>query len=142
MNKANFSNLPVTEYLWNDRKRWLGLPWTFTRYRLSDDRLFLETGFFNRKTDEILLYRVRDLSLSISFGQRLFGVGTVCIVSSDKSLPHLDLKNVKYPAQVKELIHQKVEQAKEKRRMKSMEIMDGGSFDHDSEDFDPDDFDN
>ena len=27
-------------YTWKDRKRILGMPITFTRYRLSEDRLF------------------------------------------------------------------------------------------------------
>ena len=44
------------EYLWKDRKRFLGLPLSFTRYRLSEDRLFCETGFFKIKSDEVLLY--------------------------------------------------------------------------------------
>ncbi len=113
------------EYLWKDRKRHLGLPLSFTRYRLSGDRLFCETGFFNIKSDEVLLYRVRDLQLNMSLGQRIFGVGTVCVVSSDKSVPHLDLKNVKRPREVKELIHQNVEAAKDKRRMRTTELMGG-----------------
>lgn len=96
------------EYLWKDRKRHFGLPLSFTRYSLSEDRLFCETGFLNIKADEVLLYRVRDLELTISLGQRIFGVGTVCVHSSDQSIPHLDLKNVKHPREVKELIHQKV----------------------------------
>lgn len=74
------------EYLWKDRKRHFGLPLSFTRYSLSEDRLFCETGFFNIKSDEVLLYRVRDLQLNMTLGQRIFGVGTVCVVSSDKSL--------------------------------------------------------
>ena len=127
MQKANFKNLPVTEYLWSDRKRWLGMPLTFTKYRLSEDRLFCESGLINTRSDEVLLYRVRDLSLRISFWQRILGVGTVCVISSDKTLPHLDLKNIKYPREVKELIHQNVETAKERRRMHSMEIMDDGA---------------
>lgn len=115
------------EYLWKDRKRHLGLPLSFTRYRLSGDRLFCETGFFNIKSDEVLLYRVRDLQLNMTLGQRIFGVGTVCVVSSDKSVPHLDLKNVKRPREVKELIHQNVEAAKDKRRMRTTELVGGES---------------
>ena len=111
------------EYLWKDRKRYFGLPLSFTRYRLSGDRLFCETGFFNIKSDEVLLYRVRDLQLNMSLGQRIFGVGTVCVVSSDKSIPHLDLKNVKSPREVKELIHRNVEAAKDKRRMRTTELV-------------------
>lgn len=113
------------EYQWKDRKRVLGLPLSFTQYRLSEDRLFLETGLLSVKSDEVLLYRVQDLRLTISLGQRMFGVGTVCVVSSDKSLPHLDLKNVKNPREVKEMIHQNVEAAKNKRRMRATELLGG-----------------
>ena len=114
------------EYQWKDRRRRLGLPLSFTRYMLGEDRLFLEKGRLNLKADEVLLYRVQDLELAISLGQRIFGVGTVCVHSSDKSVPHLELKNIKRPREVKELIHRSVEAAKEKRRMRSMEIMGGG----------------
>ena len=113
-------------YTWKDRKRILGMPLTFTRYSLSDDRLFCEKGFLNIKQDEVLLYRVRDLQLNMSLGQRIFGVGTICVVSSDKSVPHLDLVNVKHPREVKELIHKSVEDAKDKRRMRTMEVMGTG----------------
>ena len=111
------------QYTWKDRKRILGLPITFTRYRLSEDRLFCEKGFLNIKQDEVLLYRVRDLQLTMNIGQRIFGVGTVCVVSSDKSVPHLDLVNVKNPREVKDMIHRSVEEAKDKRRMRTMEVM-------------------
>lgn len=126
-------------YTWKDRKRILGMPFTFTRYSLSDDRLFCEKGFLNIKQDEVLLYRVRDLQLNMSLGQRIFGVGTICVVSSDKSVPHLDLVNVKHPREVKELIHKSVEDAKDKRRMRTMEVMgtggDGLDY-HDDSDLD------
>ena len=117
-------------YTWKDRKRVLGLPITFTRYRLSEDRLFCEKGFLNIKQDEVLLYRVRDLQLNMSLGQRIFGVGSICVVSSDKSVPHLDLVSVKNPREVKERIHQSVEAAKDKRRMRTMEIMGAEDADH------------
>ncbi len=130
------------EYLWKDRKRRLGLPLSFTRYRLSEDRLFCETGFLNLRSDEVLLYRVQDLELTMRLGQRIFGVGTVCVHSSDKTMPHLDLKNVKHPRDVKELIHQNVELAKDKRRMRATELVghSGGPVYHDDDlDFEPDD---
>ena len=124
------------QYTWKDRKRILGMPITFTRYRLSDDRLFCEKGFLNIKQDEVLLYRVRDLQLNMSLGQRIFGVGTICVVSSDKSVPHLDLVNVKDPRNVKELIHRSVEEAKDQRRMRTMEVMGGEDADHVDEELD------
>ncbi len=115
------------EYLWKDRKRHLGLPLSFTRYSLSEDRLFCETGLLNLKQDEVLLYRVRDLQLNMKLSQRIFGVGTVCVVSSDKSIPHLDLRNVRHPREVKELIHKYVEAAKDKRRMRTTELVGGAA---------------
>ena len=113
---------PIT-YLWKDRKRILGLPITFTRYRLSEDRIFRETGLLNLKEEEVLLYRVRDLELSLRLTQRIFGVGTVSVHSSDKTAPDLNLLNVKRPRQVKELIFRQVEQCKEQRRMRTMEMV-------------------
>ena len=110
-------------YIWKDRKRYFGMPISFTRYALSEDRLFLSQGFLNIKDDEILLYRVRDIDTSRNLWQRLFGVGTVIVISSDKSMPNLVLKNIKNPVDVKELIHEQVEEMKIRRRVRVGEIM-------------------
>lgn len=118
------------EYLWSDRRRRLGLPLSLTRYSLSEDRLFLETGLLSTRCEEILLYRVRDLSMKISLGQRIFGVGTVTVQSSDKSCPVLELRNIKHPRETKEIIHQAVEQMKLQRRMRVGEVM-GDDYHHD-----------
>ena len=123
------------EYLWKDRKRYFGMPLSFTRYSLSEDRLFLSVGFLSIKDDEVLLYRVRDIDLERTLWQRLFGVGTVTIMSSDKSMPNLVLKNVKDPVMVKELIHKQVEEMKIKRRVRVGEIM-GNEIDDADDEFD------
>lgn len=113
------------EILWKDRKRVLGLPLSFTQYSMSADRLFLKKGLLNLSVDEVILYRVRDISLKMSLGQRLFGVGSVLVLSSDKSLPELELKNIRRPQQVKELIHRQVEEMKIARKLRVGEILDG-----------------
>ena len=110
------------ECLWKDRKRHLGLPLSFTRYQLSEDRLFVSVGFLNIKDDEVLLYRVRDIDTQRSLWQRIFGVGTVTVMSSDKTMPTLVLKNIKDPLMVKELIHNQVEEMKIQRRVRFGEI--------------------
>ena len=117
--------------LWQDRKRYFGLPLSFTRYALSEDRLFISQGFLNIKDDEILLYRVRDIDTSRSLWQRLFGVGTVTVLSSDKTMPTLVLENVKDPIFVKELIHKQVEEMKIRRRVRFGEIMTSADDDDD-----------
>lgn len=111
------------EYIWKDRKRYLGLPISFTRYAMSEDRLFLSVGFLNIKDEEVLLYRIRDINTSRTLWQRLFGVGTVTVVSGDKTMPNLVLKNVKRPLEVKELLHKQVEEMKINRRVRLGEVM-------------------
>ena len=113
-------------YIWEDRKRNLGLPISFTKYSLTEDRLFERTGFLNLKFEEVLLYRIRDISLRISLGQRLFGVGTILVHSSDQSRPHLEIRRVRHPMEVKELLHKQVEEMKIARRLRVGELLDDG----------------
>ena len=119
------------DYIWKDRKRYMGMPISFTRYAMSEDRLFLSVGFFSIKDEEVLLYRVRDINTSRTLWQRLFGVGTVSVVSADKTMPTLTLKNIKRPLEIKELLHRQVEENKIRRRVRLGEIM--------SDNFDADD---
>ncbi len=122
------------QYIWKDRKRYFGLPLSFTRYAMSEDRLFTSVGFLNIKDDEILLYRVRDIDTGRTLWQRLFGVGTVTVMSSDKTMPNLVLQNIKDPIAVKEMLHTQVEEMKIKRRMRFGEIMGDGPDLEDMED--------
>ena len=114
------------EYIWKDKKRYFGMPISFTRYGMSEDRLFISVGFLNIKDDEVLLYRVRDIDTSRTLWQRLFGVGTITVMSSDKTMPTMVLKNIKDPVEVKELLHAQVEEIKLKRRVRIGEIMGNG----------------
>ena len=108
--------------IWSDRKRYFGLPLSFTKYAISEDRLLQSSGILNLQYEEILLYRVRDISLSRSFGQRIFGVGSITVTSSDKSRPVLVMHNVKDAAEVKELLHRPVEDMKIRRRVRFGEV--------------------
>ena len=110
--------------LWNDRKRIIfGLPWTFTKYKLTEDKLTIQTGFFNIKQEEIRLYRIMDVTLNRKFGQRIFGLGTIHCCSADKSTPEFDIKNIKDSERVKELLSDKVEQERQRKRVSSREYM-------------------
>ena len=119
--------------LWKDRKRYMGMPVSFTKYSLGEDRLFCETGFFNSQYEEIILYRVKDISLKRTLWQKIFGMGSVYIVSTDVSLPNLVLKNIKKSFEVKELIHSQVEKVKIARRVRITEINELDS-DYDADD--------
>lgn len=115
--------LKPIEYLWEDRQRVLGLPITFTRYSLAKDRLFLTTGLLNTTQQELQLYRVRDLTLKQTLGQKIFRVGTIIVHSSDKTNTHLELKNIRQPMEVKELIHDQVEVMRTANNMRTTEYL-------------------
>lgn len=126
MSKKNKINISPIEYLWEDRRRRMGMPLSFTKYKLSADRLFFEKGWLNLKLEETQLYRVADITLTMKAGQRLFGTGTITITSSDRTTPTLELKNVKHPREVKELLNQQVEKVKIARNVRIGEVIDGG----------------
>ncbi|WP_458458204.1 PH domain-containing protein [Pseudobutyrivibrio sp.] len=109
--------------LWHDRKRYFGLPISFTKYSMSEDRLFVETGLLNLSQDEVRLYRILDLQLKRSLGQRIFGVGSIIVSSSDKSLGTFEIKNIKNSANVKEMLSVQVEQQREAKRVYTRENM-------------------
>ena len=120
------SNLPEEEILWADTKRWLGLPWTFTKYRVDHDRLYCKHGFLKTETDETLLYRILDIKSSQTLGQRLFGVGTVTLYCSDKSNGVLALENIKKPDQVRRFLSELVEKKRTETGVKGREIIGTG----------------
>lgn len=128
MSKKNKSSI---NYIWQDKKRILGMPISFTKYKLAEDRLFQETGFLSTKYEEVVLYRVRDISLKRTLWQKMFGVGTVIVQSSDASLPVMTIKNIKNSFNVKEQIHSSVETIKLARRVRVNEVI--GDIDEDGD---------
>lgn len=111
------------EYVWSDSKRFLGIPNPFTKYFLSKDRLFTRSGFISTEEKQVTLYHIRDLSVKVSLGQRIFGVGTISVISSDKSDPVTILKNIKKPYDVRDLIYKMNQDAIKERRVRSIENM-------------------
>lgn len=122
----------MAEIIWKDRKRiFFGLPWTFTKYSLSEDRLFISTGFFSVKEDEVRLYRIMDVSLERKLWQRMCGLGTIKCCSADKTMGDFEIKNIKKSREVKEMLSNMVEDERTKKKVSSREFMD-----HESDEFD------
>ena len=122
----------MAEIIWKDRKRiFSGLPWTFTKYSLSEDRLFISTGFFSVKEDEVRLYRIMDVSLERKLWQRMCGLGTIKCCSADKTMGDFEIKNIKKSREVKEMLSNMVEDERTKKKVSSREFMD-----HERDEFD------
>ena len=116
---------------WKDRKRTLfGLPWSFTKYTLTDDKLLVETGVFSRKEEEVRLYRILDVTLRRSFGERILGLGTIHVCADDSSTPEFDIKRVKKSRMVKDLLSDCVEAERERKRVSAREYLEDEG-DHD-----------
>ncbi|MBQ8510514.1 MAG: PH domain-containing protein [Clostridia bacterium] len=120
------------KFIWKDRKRiFFGLPWSFTRYMLEEEKLIIDKGFFTRSEDEIRLYRIMDISLKRSFWERLFGLGTIHCCSGDKTSPEFDILHIKEPRRVKDMLSDMVEVKRMERRIGMRELIDGDdSEDH------------
>ena len=102
--------------IWKDRKRPIfGLPLSFTRYRLTEEKLLVITGILSTKEEEVQLYRIMDLTLKRSIWQRIFGVGTIHCCSGDKTTPEFDIKDIKRPNEIKELLSKNIEIQREKK---------------------------
>ena len=113
-----------TDFIWKERKRnALGLPWTFTKYALTDDRLFITSGLLKTVEDEVRLYRIMDLSLSQTLSQKIFGIGTILVSSADKSMRDFEIKNIKKPRDGKEQLSKLVEENRDKKRVTNREFM-------------------
>lgn len=115
------------EPIWSDKKRWVlfSLPWTFTTYTLTEDKLLIDSGLLVTKQEEILLYRILDITLTRNIFQRMSDLGKVTIRSADKSTPVLELKNIPDSKRVKDQLSDLVEAAKDKKRVFSREVMGG-----------------
>jgi hypothetical protein len=125
------------EILWQDRKRYLGLPLSFTIYSFSKNKFYMKTGIFNTKSEEILLYRILDITYKQSFGQKIFGVGSVILNTADKTTPILEIKSIKTPDRVRKALSTLVEQRRDEKRVTGKEMF-GAASSHDTGDADLD----
>ncbi len=117
MNKTYGENATV---IWTDKKRILGMPISFTRYSLvtnNEDwtKLFIKVGFLSTTIDEINLFRVYDIQVFQSLGQKLFGVGTITLFSKDITHPETLILNVKNPYKIRNILAEKIEESREQK---------------------------
>ena len=76
------------EVIWHDRKRFLGMPLSFTRYYLVKKgnewiKIFRHKGLLSSIIDEVNVYRCFDLRLHASLIDKIVGTGSVHIDSND-----------------------------------------------------------
>jgi len=127
------------ELRYSERSRWLlfGLPWTFTRYEIRENDFTIIKGFFTVRENDCYMYKISDVEITRSFMQRLAGLSTIVLYTSDVTDKTIVMKNIKHGKEIKDFLLQASEAARLRRRTVSMQNIGFGAFDiHDVDDMD------
>jgi membrane protein YdbS with pleckstrin-like domain len=101
------------------------IKWIITRarvYQVTTERIKITDGVFNRKTEEVELYRVRDYKLTEPFWLRMFGLGNIVISTTDNSSPTVVLQAVRNANGRREELRKYVELCRDKKRVRITEM--------------------
>ena len=126
--------LKEEEPVWMDKKRYtiFALPISFTTYYLTPTKILIESGLFTTREDEIMLYRITDITYKASLWERMFGVGKLFRDSADKSATNFIVGPIKEAVKVRDLLSDNVDEQRDKKRIR------GNEFFNDSMDDDMD----
>lgn len=111
-------------YVWIGKKcTFLGLPLSFTKYILDENKLITRKGFFNVEEDEVEIYRIYDKKLKLPFFQRLFGCGTIVLyVRGDHDTPEKVIQSVKNPRDVMNKIDKLINDHRDKYNIRGRDM--------------------
>ena len=110
------------EIVWEDRKHWLWFPLSFTKYSPTEDRFYSQKGFLNTHYDELLLYRVTDICLTRTLGQKICGTGTITLTCKGDAQRIITIRNIKDSMWVKNNLSRMVEKARDERSVVGREF--------------------
>ncbi len=117
------------EFVERKRTRLFGLPWTFTKYTIDDEKVTIKSGFLSIVEDDAYMYKIQDVRLIRSFLDRLNKTGTVVCYTGDITHPELKLLHIKHSSEIKDFLRTASEEARIKRRtLHTMDIASGPEF--------------
>jgi hypothetical protein len=103
----------------------LFIPWIQTkliRYRVSNYRIDFERGLLSKRIDTLELWHVEDISFRQSLIDRVLGVGTIVVVSHDRTTPQLELKSLPNPRPLFDSLKQRIISVKRQRGVIKMDV--------------------
>lgn len=116
-----------------ERKRLLffGLPWTFTKYYIEEESITIKRGLLTLVEDDTYMYKVQDVRMVRSLGERIFGLSTIICYTGDVTDKELRLVHVKNGAEIKKFISEASERERRKKRTLHTMDIDGNISDMD-----------
>ena len=116
-----------------EKKRLLffGLPWTVTKYIIEEENITIKKGLFTLVEDDTYMYKVQDVRMVRSLGERIFGLSTIICYTGDVTDKELRLVHVKNGAEIKKFISEASERERRKKRTLHTMDIDGNISDMD-----------
>lgn len=103
-------------YVERKRSKFFGLPLSYTKYTISEEKLTITSGFLSITEDDAFMYKIQDVRLTRSFWERIFKLGTITCYTGDTTHPKLVLEHIKRSGIIKDFIMYSSEEARRKRR--------------------------
>ncbi len=91
-------------------------------YEVTDQRIRIRQGVFNRRTDSLELYRVKDASFVQPFVMRLVGIGHVELETSDATNPVLWIRGVPDADVLREKVLKAVDAVRDRKGVREMDV--------------------
>jgi uncharacterized membrane protein YdbT with pleckstrin-like domain len=85
------------------------------RYKVSNQRILLETGVLSKRIDEVDMRTVEDIEFQQSVFERMLGIGDINIIAADKRTARFRLVGVDNPRDVRERIRASAFQATQRQ---------------------------
>lgn len=121
-----------------ERKRWLflGLPFTFTKYTVTEEKLVVNKGFFKLQENTCYLYKIIDVKLERSLFERMCGLGTIICYTGDVTDKVIKLIHIKNSKAINDALLDMSEEMRRKRRTLNTMSLTQGMGDIDDADLD------
>lgn len=91
-------------------------------YRVTNYRIDYERGLLSKTIDTMELWHVDDIKFHQSLFGRMFGVGTIEVMSDDQTTPKLNLRSLPQPRPLFDTLKQRVISIKRQRGVIKMDM--------------------
>jgi uncharacterized membrane protein YdbT with pleckstrin-like domain len=91
-------------------------------YRITTERIMIETGILSKKLEQIDLYRINDYSVERPLSQRLRGTVNLHLDTMDKSAREVDIVGIR--ADVNQLYEQIRKATENQKRLRGTQVID------------------